>query len=187
MTGSQSVQNQDEPGLILLASRGDRHAFGELVCRYREGMVNVVYRMCGDAALAEEAAQEAFLKAWQNLMRYDPRFAFRSWIYRIAINTALDALRRERPSVDIDAMAIPEPSDGPEASYEVKERAARVRQAVLELPVGSRMVLVLREYEGLSYREIADALDVPLGTVMSRLSYARRHLREVLQVDLEVP
>ncbi len=187
MTGSPSVRNQDEPDLIRLASRGDRHAFGEMVCRYREGVVNVVYRMCGDGALAEEAAQEAFLKAWQNLRRYNPRFAFRSWIYRIAINTALDALRRERPSVDIDAVPIAEQSDGPEASYEMQERSARVRQAVLGLPPVSRMALVLREYEGLSYREIADTLEVPLGTVMSRLSYARRQLREALQTDLEVP
>lgn len=88
----------DEPTLITCAQQGDRQAFGELVRRHRTGVVNVVYRMCGDPALAEEAAQEAFLRAWQQLDRYRPRHAFRSWVYRIALNAAVDALRRERPT-----------------------------------------------------------------------------------------
>ncbi len=140
----------------------------------------MVYRMCGDAALAEDAAQEAFLRAWQNLGRYNPRFAFRSWVYRIALNVAVDALRRERPTDDLAAEPVASSAESPEARLERKQQAEQVRQAVLDLPPASRAVLVLREYEALSYHEIAEALDIPLGTVMSRLNYARGRLRLAL-------
>ena len=174
-----------ELGLIRQAQRGDRRAFGELVRRHREGTINVVYRMCGDAALAEEAAQEAFIRAWTNLPKYKPRSPFRNWLYRIAVNVARDALRRERPSVDIDSVVVASPERGPEAAAEVEESSQRVRQAVLDLPPASRSVLVLREYEDLSYREIADTLGIPIGTVMSRLNYARGLLRQTLTPYME--
>ncbi len=176
----------DEQTWITRAQQGDRQAFGELVRLHREGVVNVVYRMCGDAQLAEEAAQEAFLRVWQNLGRYDPRRSavpsapFRNWVYRIAVNVAVDALRRERPAEDVDDLPFASTADGPEAWVERQQQAEQVRQAVLALPPASRAALVLREYEGLSYQEIADALDIPLGTVMSRLNYARSHLRQAL-------
>ena len=107
--------------LIARAQQGDRHAFGELVRRHREGVINVVYRMCGDANLAEDAAQEAFIRAWQHLPNYRPRSPFRNWVYRIATNAALDVLRRERETVDVDALPIPSPGTGPEAAVEAEE------------------------------------------------------------------
>jgi RNA polymerase sigma-70 factor (ECF subfamily) len=185
LSAGAASTNLDEQAWITRAQQGDRQAFGELVRRHREGVVNVVYRMCGEAALAEEAAQEAFLRAWQNLARYNPRFAFRSWVYRIALNAALDALRRERPASDLEAEPLAATAEGPEAWLERKQQAEQVRRAVLNLPPASRAVLVLREYEGLSYREIAEALDIPLGTVMSRLNYARGQLRRALSGTLE--
>jgi len=172
--------------LIAKAQQGDRQAFGELVRRHREGVINVVYRMCGDANLAEDAAQEAFIRAWQHLSNYRPRSPFRNWVYRIATNVTLDVLRRERETVDIDTLSLASSDEGPEAMVERGERGERVRQAVLALPPASRAVLVLREYEGLSYREIADTLGIPIGTVMSRLNYARNRLRESLAPYLEV-
>ncbi len=174
-----------EHDLINLAQKGDRHAFGELVLRHRKGVINVVYRMCGDAHMAEEAAQEAFIRAWQNLPKYRPRSPFRNWVYRIATNAALDMLRREREMVDIDKLPLVASGQGPEATLESKERGERVRQAVLALPLASRAVLVLREYEGLSYREIGETLEIPLGTVMSRLNYARNRLRKLLAPHME--
>jgi RNA polymerase sigma-70 factor (ECF subfamily) len=177
---------ETELELITQAQQGDRQAFGELVRRHREGVVNVVYRMCGDANLAEDAAQEAFIRAWQHLPGYRPQSPFRNWVYRIATNVALDMLRRERETVDIDALSLAASDEGPEATVEGRERGEQVRQAVLALPPASRAVLVLREYEGLSYREIADMLGIPIGTVMSRLSYARNRLRESLTPYLEV-
>lgn len=181
-----ALPEETELQWIAQAQEGDRHAFGELVYHYREGVINVVYRMCGDANLAEDAAQEAFIRAWQNLPRYQPRSPFRNWVYRIATNVALDVLRRERDTVDIDDMPLTASSLDPEATVERNERAVQVRQAVLALAPASRIVLILREYEGLSYKEIAETLDIPVGTVMSRLNYARTQLRETLSVCLEV-
>lgn len=175
----------DELELIVQAKQGDKRAFGELVRRHRRGVINVVYRMCGDSNLAEDAAQEAFIRAWQRLPSYRPRSPFRNWVYRIAINAARDALRRERETVDVSELALPSPDDGPETRVEHAERAEWVRRAVLALPPASREVLILREYEELSYREIADTLSIPVGTVMSRLNYARNRLRETLAAQSE--
>ena len=177
---------RDEPDLIAKAQRGDKQAFGELVRRHRSGVINVVYRMCGDADLAEDAAQEAFIRAWQHLPGYRPRSPFRNWIYRIATNVARDTMRRDKQTVDVDAVAVASPDEGPAAAAGRKEQGELVRRAVLSLPPASREVLVLREYEGLSYREIAGTLGIPVGTVMSRLNYARNRLREALAPLVEV-
>ena len=191
MTAAASTQT--ESNLATAAQRGDPRAYGELVTRHRAGVVSVVYHMCGDSRLAEEAAQEAFLRAWQRLAGYRPEQPFRAWIYRIAINAALDALRRERRLVsledllagDSDETYPAESSDGPEETVEANQRAEKVHRAVLALPPASRSVLVLREYSGLSYSEIAGALEIPLGTVMSRLNSARSQLRQALAGILE--
>ncbi len=171
--------------LIAQARQGDRQAYGDLVCRYRDGVVNLVYRMCGDPQLAEEAAQEAFIRVWQHLDSYKPQYPFRNWVSRIAVNAALDALRRTPATVNVEDIPLEAPDEDPEAQTETRQRAALVQKAVLALPTASRAVLVLREYEGLSYHEIAEALSIPLGTVMSRLNYARGQLRQTLAAQLE--
>jgi len=176
---------QTELDLIKQAQQGDRWAFGELVRHHREGTINVVYRMTGDAHLAEEAAQEAFIRAWTNLPRYKPLSPFRNWVYRIATNVALDTLRSQKEAVDVESVELADSGQGPDEVTETRERAEKVRQAVLELPPASRAVIVLREYEGLSYQEIADTLSIPMGTVMSRLNYARGLLRKTLSPYLE--
>jgi len=175
----------EESSLITQAQQGSREAFAELVCRHRGGVINVVYRMCGDARLAEDAAQVAFLRAWQNLPKFQPRAALRGWLYQIALNAARDMLRREKPQVDIDLVPLAFPGEKVESRVEQQERARQVRQAVLALPEACREALVLREYEGLSYQEIAAALDISAGTVMSRLHYARSRLAELLNPLLE--
>ena len=183
MTGSTSVPTDQD--LVSASLRGDRRAFGELVNRYREGAVAVVYRMTGDSHLAEEAAQEAFIRAWQRLYSYKPQFPFRSWIFGIAVHTALDVLRSAPKEEKLDQLTLEARGGNPEAEQEAKDRRALVQRAVLALPPASRAVLILREYEGLSYQEIAATLDIPVGTVMSRLSYARGHLRQALAPLLE--
>ena len=172
--------NYNEAELVSQAQRGDRSAFGDLVRHHREGVINVVYRMCGDPQLAEDAAQEAFIRAWQKLPGYKPRSPFRNWLFRIATNVALDTLRRERETVELEAVQLQTPNASPESSYDHTEQAELVRAAVLALPPASRAVLVLREYEGLSYRQIAETLGIPIGTVMSRLNYARTQLAATL-------
>jgi RNA polymerase sigma-70 factor (ECF subfamily) len=185
------VNNQDSPldnielEMIAQAQQGDRHAFGELVRRYRKGVVNLVYRICGDTELAEDMAQEAFIRAWQNLPKYQPRSPFRNWLYRIATNATWDVLRREKETVDVDTYPLMASGKGLQASVEAKDRAELIQQAVLSLPPSSRSVLVLREYKELSYKEISDTLDIPIGTVMSRLNYARQRLSADLEPYLK--
>jgi RNA polymerase sigma-70 factor (ECF subfamily) len=174
-----------ELALVELAQQGDRNAFGELVSRHREGVINVAYRMSGNVQMAEDIAQEAFIKAWQKLPSYRPQAPFRNWVYRIATNATLDLLRKEKDTVDLDAIQIASPIPHVEDQVADTQRAGQVRQAVLALPEASRSVLALREYEGLSYQEIADTLDIPLGTVMSRLNYARKAMRDSLSHLLE--
>lgn len=187
MTSPQTAPAIDEDrSLIASAQFGDRQAFTELVCRHQAGVVSFIYRMCGDPRLAEDAAQEAFVRVWQNLNNYKPQYAFRSWLYRIAANAALDALRRERPEAPIDDLPLTDKAPTPEQAAEQDQRAAQVRQAVSRLSEPLRLVLVLREYQELSYQEIASALDIPTGTVMSRLNTARTQLRRELTGLLEV-
>jgi RNA polymerase sigma-70 factor, ECF subfamily len=172
-----------ETNLIELAQNGDRNAFGELVRRHYQGVVLVVYRMCGDHDLAEDAAQEAFLRAWLNLPSYQPKLPLRNWLYRIAVNAALDVLRRkpEGSLEDEEEVMATAQAASPETALIEKEQVLLLQKAMKALPEAARSALVLREYGGLSYQEIAGVLDVPVGTVMSRLNYARNRLREILK------
>lgn len=180
-----ALPQESEASLVSRAQQGDRSAYGELVRRYYQQVVGVVYRMCGDPHLADDAAQEAFIQAWLHLASYRPQASLRNWLYRISVNAAIDALRRQKSTIDIDDQQIISDVGDPEPSLEQRERSEQVRKAVLMLSSASRSVLILREYEGLSYQEIADALDISIGTVMSRLSYARKRLLELLSSYLE--
>lgn len=180
------LSQANEIELVTRAQSGDRNAFGELVHMHAQGVLHVVYRMCGDAQMAEDAAQETFIQAWLKLGTFRPGTSLRSWLYRIAVNTAIDMLRKEKRILPgaVEDLELTDPRPSPEALAASSERAITVQKAVLALPNASRAVLVLKEYEGLSYREIAEALDIPVGTVMSRLNYARTLLRESLEVEL---
>ena len=178
-----TVFTTNEAELISQAKNGERNAFSELVCIHAQGVRNVIYRMCGDAQIAEDAAQETFIQAWLHIASYRPQASLRSWLYRIAVNAATDMLRRQKRILpnSLEDLDLKDPQLGPEALFAQGERTALIQQADLSLPDACRPVLVLREYEGLSYHEIADTLDIPLGTVMSRLNYARKLLREKLE------
>ena len=131
-------------------------------------------------------AQEAFLRGWVNLPSFHPQSSLRNWLYRIAVNATLDVLRRrsENTLEDEAARMYPAQADGPETTLIEKERVALLQQAMRSLPEAARSVLVLREYGDLSYQEIASVLDIPGGTVMSRLNYARNRLRVLLDGKL---
>ncbi len=174
---------ETEALLITKAKNGDRNAYGDLVRCHYPYVVDVVYHMCGDAELAQDAAQEAFIRAWLHLSTFRPGTSLRNWLYRIAANAALDVLRRDfkTSETDIDSLAIPDLQAGPEAALLQKERTVAVQKAILSLTEAGRDVLVLREYSGLSYQEISTTLDIPLGTVMSRLNYARNQLKQLLE------
>lgn len=179
-------EHDNEREWIARAQAGDKAAFGELVQCYQRLVVSVAYHHGLDLAGAQDAAQETFVKAWLALPRYrESAGSLRAWLCRIAINTARDAHRRERPVQELDEQ-MPDSKNDPADQVEAKARAGAVRRALDQLPAASRAALVLREYEGLSYAEIADALGIPLGTVMSRLNYARSRLRELLMAAEEV-
>lgn len=173
----------DEIQLINRAKNGERNAFSELVCIHAQGVRNVIYRLYGDTQLAEDAAQETFIRAWLNLDSYRPQASLRNWLYRIAVNAATDLLRKERRILPnaLEDLQLHDPGPGPEATVFQEEQSTLIQNAVLSLPDACRAVLVLREYEELSYHEIADALEIPVGTVMSRLNYARKLLKGKLE------
>lgn len=185
MVTAQAVSERE---LVVSAQNGDRNAFSELVRAHARGVFNVVYRMCGDALIAEDAAQETFLRAWQNLSSYRPAMPLRNWLYRIAFNAGMDMLRKEKRILpdDIENMPLADGRLSLESLVSQNERTAMVQKAILSLPDASRAVLVLREYEGLSYQEISSTLDIPVGTVMSRLNYARNLLKAKLQPQLSL-
>jgi RNA polymerase sigma-70 factor (ECF subfamily) len=185
--GSSSAVREIE--LVTQAQRGDRGAFGELVSIHSQGVIRVIYRMCGDTHVAEEAAQEAFVQAWLHLASFRSQTSLRNWLYRIAVNAATDMFRKERRILPnaIEDLPLRDSRPGPEASASQSERIALIQKAILSLPDASRAVLVLREYEEMSYHEIAETLDIPLGTVMSRLNYARKLLKEKLEQALSLP
>ena len=130
--------------------------------------------MLGNTEDARDATQTAFVKAFEQLHRYDPAFRFFSWIYRILANECLNQRRARRPQVEVDAsLAVP---DGPFEALEAGERRRRVQAAILELAPAYREVVVLRHFAELSYEEIASALNLPVKTVKSRLHTARQQL-----------
>ena len=181
--------NVSETELVNRAKSGDRNAFNEVVRIHAQGVMNVIYRMCGDVHIAEDAAQETFIQAWLHLSTFRPQTSLRNWLYRIAVNAATDMLRKEKRILpnSVEDLQLTDKRPGPELLVSEQERIVQVQKAVLGLPEASRSVLVLREYEELSYQEISSTLDIPIGTVMSRLNYARKLLKEKLEQKSVLP
>lgn len=175
---------RDERELIRRAGQGDQEAFRQLVETYQAPAYRLALRMCGgDAALAEDAAQEAFLAAWRGLPRFRGDSRFSTWLYRLTTNAAIDYLRREKRHRAADDIAELELPDDAPTMQELSERAetqSRVRRALSRLSDEHRQVLLLRYMQELDYGEIAAALEVSEGTVKSRINRAKARLRELL-------
>lgn len=169
-----------EAFLIREAAAGNAGAFSELVRLHRMQVLRTAYGVLGSTDEAEDVAQEVFIKVWNSLPGYTPQGSFSSWLYRVTVNAAIDALRRKHREVPLDE-PYADPGEKPEEGALRKAETLRVRAAIRTLPEGSRTALVLREYEQLSYKEIADILNIPIGTVMSRLNYARQALKKQLE------
>lgn len=146
----------------------------------RERLYRIAFSWCHDADLADDLVQETMAKALGRSSQLRDQQAIGGWLYRILANEFNDQLRRRRPNVDIDTVAL-EAGDGVEAIHYQGEVATAVRAAVGRLPVAQRQVLTLVDLEELSYQEVAEVLDIPIGTVMSRLHRARNTLKERLQ------
>lgn len=176
--------------LVARARGGDEEAFGELVRAFHGRVFGVIYRMVNDAEDARELEQQTWVKAWQRLGSYKGDAQFFTWLYRIAVNAALDQARRAARRKEVSLDESPEwepkpaaewqgPDDGrPDRGLEREEVRRAFDAALASLTPEHRMALILREVEGLSYREIAEAMKCRTGTVMSRIFYARRHVQE---------
>ena len=172
----------EERRLIDRSAAGDQEAFRQLVIRHHRLVINVAFRALGELSLAEDVAQEVFLKVYKALPGYRHEKPFKHWLHRVAANAVTDALRRRRPLVSLDGMEQP-PASRESDPMDVATRhdlQKSVRQAIASLPSHYRDTIALQAFGELSYEEIAKALDIPLGTVMSRLSGAKRLLRERL-------
>jgi len=174
-----------EASLIARSQRGDLQAFDRLVAVHEDRIYHAAYRVTGNADDARDAAQETFLKAFRALPRYRHESAFSTWLHRIAVNAALDLVRRrpQVPPLSLEDVALPAAAGNPEPEAERSELQRRVHQALGWLAPDSRVIIVLRDLQGLAYEEVAEVLRIPIGTVRSRLSRAREALRELL-IDL---
>lgn len=179
----------DEAKLIKQVVDGDNEAFALLVKAYEDKVYNLCLRMCGDREEARDLAQEAFIKAWRGLRFYKHEAAFSTWLYRLTGNVCIDYLRRKkrRAAVSLTSsdeeetqLEIPDPTPTPEEqTLDLSTRQA-VSDAMEKLEEDFRMVLTLRVMEERSYDEIAEIMDLKVGTVKSRLARAREKLKKIL-------
>jgi RNA polymerase sigma-70 factor, ECF subfamily len=180
----ESLRGDDET-LLRRLRRGDPRAFEDMVIAYQHRVFGVALRMLGRRAEAEEIAQEAFLRAHRAIASFRGDAKLSTWLYAIASRLCLNRLASaERHHVRHDDDALAQAADDradPSADAERRERDAAIHRAIAELSDERRIVVVLADLEGLAYEEIAEALDVPIGTVRSRLHRARLDLREKLE------
>ena len=177
------VDDQPEATLIEQARAGDEAAFEELMWRYKRPVLNFVYRLLGNADDADDVAQEVFVRVYQNLCDYSPRKRFSTWLFALARNAAIDRLRwrKRHPTQSLDSAPDPPTPTGVADEVNTHEIGTQVAAAVASLPEDQRMALVLAEYQGLSYAEIAEIMRCSEKSVESRLYRAKQTLREKLR------
>ena len=191
---NQVAAAEEDLALVRLCQDGDREAFNRLVTRHRQKAFAMIYQIVRDEQDAWDLAQEGFLKAWKSMGRFRGDSAFGTWLHRILSNVAIDWLRRRRGSqvgefddsrgiqgVEPGALTVPRAELGPSERLSDQELRARMDEALGKLSEGHRVVIVLREIQGLEYQEIATRTGASLGTVMSRLFYARKKLQTLLK------
>jgi RNA polymerase sigma-70 factor (ECF subfamily) len=181
--------------LAALAARGREGAYRELLHRYERPVFSLVYRMVRDRSLAEDLAQEAFIRAFDKIDSYNPSYKFSNWIFKIANNHAIDYLRRRKvDTVSIHGprnaasaeegrseLSVASSGESPEAYVENMELRGQIEDAIARLRPEYRTAVLLRHVEGHTYEEIADVMELPLGTVKTYLHRARHELREHLE------
>lgn len=177
--------NQEEQVWLEQARQGDRVAFGRLVEAYQGPVYNLAYRMLGNSGEAEEAAQEAFIRAFTRLHTYDPSRKFSTWMLSITSNYCIDLIRKRRATLlSLEEPLPPHPAlmsdraEGPEAQTVNNEREALVQSLLATLPEDYREAVVLRYWYDLSYEEIAEMTDTTVSAIKSRLFRARRQMAE---------
>ncbi len=168
-----------DQAIVRQVLAGDVSAFTHLVDRYQRVVYNAAYRITSNQHDAEDVTQTVFLKVYENLRLYNSKYRFYSWMYRIAINEALNqqAKRRNKTSADVETVAEPLAED---RAYEKIELEQQVQEAIYRLDPGDRALVVLKHFQGFSYDEIGFILDLPVRKVKSRLYTARQRLKEEL-------
>jgi RNA polymerase sigma-70 factor (ECF subfamily) len=182
--------------LVTRAQQGSEKAYRELLGRFQRPVFSIIYRMIRDREQAEDLAQETFVRVFNNIDRYDPRYKFSSWIFKIATNLTIDHIRRkELDTVSIDgsrnavtaeqieatSITIASPDENPEELLEAKELGEEIESAISKLRPEYRAAILLRHVDGREYQEIAEILSLPLGTVKTYIHRGRNELREQLQ------
>ena len=179
----------DDNRLITDCLEGDTAAFGVLVSRYQDRLFNTVLRLVDNAEDARDVVQEAFLHAYQSLRSFKGDSLFFTWLYRIAVNTAISMKRKQRHVLRLqptgDETGAIDPLDPAEASrpghaLEMAEEERKVHDALAKLSAEHRAVLVMKDMEGMKYEDMAEILSVPVGTIRSRLHRARLEIRDIL-------
>jgi len=184
-----------EARLARKALKGDQQAFAEIVGLYQDKLYHMAFRMLGSRQEAEDVVQEAFLRVYRNLDRYDEGMKFSTWIYRIATNLCIDRLRKRKATYSLDAESaehegldgyavIPNDDRTPESEMLLSETQRIVRQAIETLPAKYKSVMVLRYLHDLSLQEIGEVLDMPVTTVKTRVHRGREFLRKKLERKL---
>lgn len=181
--------------LIQRAQRGDTNAFGTLVASYEKFIFNVACKMFSNSEDAADVAQEALIKAYKNIDKFDFNSSFSTWIYRITVNACIDEMRKRkgRESISIDAedeesglvLQIEDASLGAEETVIQNETVSEVRTAIEKLSEEHKTVIILRDLQDMTYEQVAQTLDVSVGTVKSRLARARKSLKDIILKDRE--
>lgn len=190
------LPNLPDADVVSLAQRGNEGAFRELIRRYERPVFSLIYRMVRDSAAAEDLAQDAFIKVLNHLDKYRPEFKFSSWLFKIANNVAIDALRKRQldtismdgsphagsaSEIEATSFELADDAESPLDELASRELGAIIEQAIAQLRPEYRNCIMLRHVEGRSYEEIAATLDLPLGTVKTYIHRARHQLREALE------
>lgn len=183
------MKKLNDPVILGRFKNGDTSAFQEIVLAYQDTIYRLCFRMLGDHHNAQDATQDTFLKAYQNLKSFKPDASLYTWLYRIAVNTCIDYKRRsvseslfKRFSNNENSVEQePSGSPSPEMLSESGQLAAALQKALGKLSKKLRAVIVMKEVEGLSYEDIAGVMDISIGTVKSRISRAREELKELMK------
>ena len=183
-----SLELSDE-ALVALAQKNDKTAFSQLIKRYQNPVYAILYNLTQKAELADDLTQQSFVKVWRALDKFEGRSSFATWIYRIAHNTFYDFKRKYEPEmIDIQGEHFQEwesqsqkTAHSPIELLEKKEQKALLKEALKHISLEQKTALLLKEVHGHSYKEIAEITGVSVGTVMSRIHYARQNLRLLLQ------
>lgn len=174
------MDNSRESTLVERCRDGDRRALEELIGHYEKPIYNAAYRIVGNPDDAADVAQVVFLKAFEHLDRFNPKYRFFSWIYRIAINESINHVKRGGSQQELDENAVA-PGKGPEDEADARTMSRQIQAGLMELNEQYRAVVVLRHFSDFSYREISEILQIPEKTVKSRLYTARQQMKESLQ------